>query len=219
MMGILSGDSSGSRIKGRAGSDLNGTLWMTFLTIMILPILLSQADQWVQNLRQLVLVGIVFGLGVPLTLWMASQDKREAEPLVRFLRDVLTPERQASRKARQSVPISKKLKIDLSGDVLKGRVTANRLHDCLLDVGPDGFLILSAAPEVYIQTAFNDGGYVIEERKGGSMHFEALRADEDMASGSALHNIFTFDEVYQTLLAFATDAPTPDFLRWERMYL
>lgn len=219
MLGILTGDSRSSQLKARAGSDLNGTIWVTFLTIMILPILISQADQWPQNIQQFVLVGLVFGLGVPLTLWMASKDKREAEPLVKFMRDVLTPERKASRKARQSVSISKKLKIDLSGDVLKGRMTANRLHDSLLDVGPHGFLILSAAPDVYIQTAFKNGGYVIEERKGGSMHFEALRADDDTASESIPHNIFTFDEVYQTLLAFATDAPTPDFLRWQRMYL
>ncbi|WP_152414458.1 hypothetical protein [Blastomonas sp. AAP53] len=219
MLGILTGDSRSSQLKARAGSDLNGTIWVTFLTIMILPILISQADKWPQNIQQLVLVGLVFGLGVPLTLWMASKDKREAEPLVKFMRDVLTPERKASRKARQSVSISKKLKIDLSGDVLKGRMTANRLHDSLLDVGPHGFLILSAAPDVYIQTAFKNGGYVIEERKGGSMHFEALRADDGTASESIPHNIFTFDEVYQTLLAFATDAPTPDFLRWQRMYL
>lgn len=145
---------------------------------------------------------------------MASKDKREAEPLVNFLRDVLTPEGKASRKARQSVAIAKKLVVDLNGDVLRGRVTANRLHTALLDVGSGGFLILSTAPDVYVQTAFRDGGYVIEERRGGSLHFEAIRTD-----GNASDNIFTFDEVYQALLAFATDAPPPGFLRWERMYV
>lgn len=214
VLAILSGDGQQSRLTGRAGSDLNGTIWLTLLTILILSILLLQTDQWRQNSGSLLLLSIFLGFGVPLTLWMASKDKREAEPLVNFLRDVLTPEGKASRKARQSVAIAKKLVVDLNGDVLRGRVTANRLHTALLDVGSGGFLILSTAPDVYVQTAFRDGGYVIEERRGGSLHFEAIRTD-----GNASDNIFTFDEVYQALLAFATDAPPPGFLRWERMYV
>lgn len=219
VLGIMTGDSHGSRIKGSAGSDLNGTIWLTFVTIITLAIILSTSNQWSQDLRQLVVLAIVFGVGVPLTLWMASKDKREAEPLVKFLRDVLTPEGKASRKVRQSVAIFKQLTCNLNGDLLKGRVTANRLHTALLDVGPDGFLILSTAPDVYMQTAFKDGGYVIEERKGGTIHFEAIRTNVDKKVDSVPDNIFTFDQVHQALLTFATDAPSPDFLRWERMHI
>lgn len=219
VLAILSGDGLRSRLVGRAGSNLNGTIWLTLLTVLILPILLLQADQWHPNIGALFVVALIFGLGLPLTLWMASKDKREAEPLVKFLRDVLTPEGKASRKVRQSVAIAKKMTVDLNGDVLKGKVTANRVHAALLDIGPDGFLILSTAPDIYMQTAFKDGGYVIEERKGGSLHFEAIRTESDAAAHTAPANIFTFDQVYQVLLTFATDAPPPEFLRWERIYV
>jgi hypothetical protein len=81
-------------------------------------------------------------------------------------------------------------------------------------------VILSSGPETYIQTASREGGYILERRDGDShRHFHAVRRSAAPIEASASNSIFTFEEVREAFMAYATEAPMPDFLRWEGMHL
>lgn len=79
-------EGAGCIISGRAGADLNGTLAFVALTPLMawLTYMMARASQG--SITSYVTIAIVFGLGLPLTLWINSKDRREADPLVNFIR-------------------------------------------------------------------------------------------------------------------------------------
>lgn len=84
LIGWMRQDHAGCSISGRAGSDLNGILFLTLCGLMM-PILAFLAFQ--DGIRDLsffvVVILTVFAFG--LLLLLASNDRREAVPLVDFL--------------------------------------------------------------------------------------------------------------------------------------
>lgn len=81
-------------------------------------------------------------------------------------------------------------------------------------------MILSSSPQTYIQTAFREGGYILEKQEGGSeRHFEAVRQGIALPATDDAKFIFTFEEAREAFIAYATNSPMPLSLRWERMYL
>ncbi len=115
--------------------------------------------------------------------------------------------------------ISKAFSLDVGGERRKGPVTPASIHDALLGIGAGDFVILASASETYIQTAFRDGAYVIEMRDGGDQrHFRALRRIVPTAA-SASNVVFSFEEVREAFMAYASKAPMPPFVMWEGMDL
>ena len=85
---FISDDGFGSRIRGRAGADING-LVMYLLIVPLLLVILYQIDRTAgATTGQIVVIGGL-ALAAPLFLWWAHKARREAEPLVRFLRKSL----------------------------------------------------------------------------------------------------------------------------------
>lgn len=207
----------GTRIKGRAGSDLNGLLVLAvllpFLAYMLWAVIAGGAATplLIGKLAVFLLLGVV-------AFWWAHKDRREAEPLVRFLEDALTSSGKTRRAKAAALEMSANFTLEIDGDPIKGAITAEAIHDALLALGESSFLVLASAPETYIQTACKDAGYILEKRDGEcARHFIASR--QGLASAGVDDARFTFEELHEAFLAYASGAPTPSFIRWERLNL
>lgn len=94
--------SGGTRITGRAGSDLNGTL---FLLVLIAVMLAMVAQMIAEGAGRFALVVGVLASLFPLSLWLANKDRHDDRPLVAFLRRTLADRSErASRRAPSPSP-------------------------------------------------------------------------------------------------------------------
>lgn len=220
LFGIISEDNLGTRVRGRAGSDLNGVVMFSLLIPLMGFLLIESISEGTASIRELVVIAAIFIIGGPLLYWSAHKDKREAEPLVRFLRDTITVAGRALRTKSAITSISKAFTLNVDGKNSEGPVTPDAIHDALLRVGARDFVILEAGPETYIQTAGRDGGFILEIREGDNQrHFRAIRRPNAPIAAEDQNDIFTFEEVCEAFVAYATEAPMPHFLIWERLLL
>lgn len=217
LFGRIARANLGTKITGRAGSDLNG-LAMSSLILALIPLLLVlmiSAGDYTAN--HLVFTG-VFVLFSPLAFWWSHKDRRQAEPLVRFLRDSVTVSGRTLRAKSSATALSKAFTLNVGGDDLKGAVTPESIHDALLAVGEGNFVILSSAPEDYIQTTFRDGDYVLEKREGSNeQHFEAKRRSVAASDATDAKSLLTFEEVREAFIAYASEDSMPTTIFWERV--
>ena len=218
LFGTIAQDTFGSRVRGRAGSDLNGVVMFTLLIpFMVFILMMSEGSA---SSRQLFVFALLIFVGGPLVYWSAHKDRRQAEPLIRFLRDALTTSGATIRTKSRAIKFSKAFTVSVSGEDRAGAVTSDVIHDALRDVGSDCFVVLASGSETYMQTAFRDGGYILEMREGGShRHFQGLRKGQNKSAGDDAKLIFSFEEVREAFLAYGSAAPTPPFLMWRRMNL
>ena len=217
LFGLISEDDLGTRVRGRAGSDLNGVVMFSLLT-PFMAFLTFNLVSGGASVRQLLVIAVVFLVGGPLLYWSAHKDRRQAEPLVRFLRDAVTISGRSLRARSAATTISKSVTLIL-GENSTEAATPDAIHDALLAVGAGDFVILESGPETYIQTASRDGGYILEMREGDSQrHFQAVRRSGAPIDASGSTSIFTFEEVREAFMAYATEGPMPHFLVWERMH-
>jgi hypothetical protein len=220
LFGIISEDNLGTLVRGRAGSDLNGVAMFTILIPLMALIVIELISEGTASIRQLVIMAAVFIIGVPYLYWSAHKDKREAEPLVRFLRDTVTVAGRALRTKSAIRSISKAFTLNLDGEDSEGPVTPDAIHDALLRVGARDVVILESGPETYMQSAGRDGGFILEMREGDNQrHFRAIRRPNAPVAVEDQNDIFTFEEVCEAFVAYATEAPMPHFLIWERLLL
>lgn len=84
----MSQDSLGTRIRGRAGSDLNGVAFY----IALLPLMAFFAFEMFKtgtlSLNQTLVLGAIF-LCTPFMLWWNHKERHQADPLVRFVAKTL----------------------------------------------------------------------------------------------------------------------------------
>jgi hypothetical protein len=214
LLGWISRNTWGTRIAGRAGSDLNGVLLLVALTPFM-----------VFGLSMMPLTGGVafvagFWVFICVTvLWAKHAFRREAEPLVRFLRDAA--EASSSRQAQPPAGASfSGLVLTVSGEDHAGDVTPDTIHEALLGIGRDGSAVLASAPEIYLQTAWQDGGFIMEMRDGGeARHFRAARSERPLEPKDRSRLTFTFEEVLAVFIAYASGTPMPASVAWEPMRL
>ena len=218
LFGFISQEDSGTLVRGRAGSDLNGVVAFSLILLFAAFLTFDSIEMETASIREMAVLAIVFLLGGPLLYWSAHKDRREAEPLVRFLRDILTTSGQKLRLGSADVSVSKTFRLKVDGKDYLGSVTVDAIHDALLTVGAGNFVILEAAPETYLQTAFLEGGYLLEKRAGDkSRHFRAIRRGIAPTTRTAIKSAFTFAEVREAFVAYASQCPMPQFLRWQIM--
>lgn len=214
LIGRISRDKFGAKISGRAGSDLNG-LAMACMLMLLMAIM---AYVMHASIRQIAIPGAFFLVMMLLVLWSKHAFRREAEPLVRFLNDVACRSGRASSAKSTSAAVSKRFRLNVSGEDHAGPTTPQVIHDALLNLGSGDFVILSTGEEAYIQTASRDGdGFILEKREGSAeQHFQAVRRN---GSQTAIVDplIFTFDEINDAFAAYASDAPMPSYLTWTPM--
>ena len=220
LFGVISGDGAGTRVRGRAGSDVNGVVAFSLMIPVMALLTYQLIADGSATLRQLLVIAAVFLAGGPVVYWMAHKDRRGAEPLVRFLRDSLTTSGRTLRRESAAVTISPGFALSVGGEKLEGAVEPESIHDALVGVGEGSFVVLESGPETYIQTASLDGGYVIEKRDGDSRtHFRAARRNGVPAVAEHGRYIFDFEEVRDVFLAYASAAPVPNLVIWERLDL
>lgn len=213
LFGMIRNHGLGTRITGRAGSNLNGIAWFVVLAVLAIAVAGLEVASGASDGGTLIALGL-FLLFLPLMLWMSHRDRRDAEPLVRFLEEILSGPRPKRRLEFDDVVISAALKLDIDGEVQQPPLTAARIAEALQSIeSEEGYLILSSADEIYIQTAAVSDGFVIEKREGSSVsHVEAVR--NDAPESAWLKKNFTFDETLETLLAYASGAPAPAIIKW-----
>ena len=108
----------------------------------------------------------------------------------------------------------------MSGEDHAGDITPDTIHQALFGIGRDGFAVLASAPEIYLQTAWQDGGFIIERRDGGeARHFRAARSERPVEPKDRSRLTFTFEEVLAVFIAYASGTPMPASVAWEPMRL
>ncbi|MFC3714382.1 hypothetical protein ACFOMD_17575 [Sphingoaurantiacus capsulatus] len=210
----ISGTATGTSVRGRAGSNLNGLLIVPFLAAFVIFMVI---EALLEGERPDGVSLIFFFVMGPFLLWMAHKDRRAADPLVRFLRDTLSGE--ASPRFRKSRPqaiatgeISRSLTMDVNGDRSDKAADAAAVQEALARLETDDFLILSAADEDYVQTLATEDGFIFEKREGSPpQQYKALWRD----GASAARETLTVDEILLALLAYALETPMPEPLGWE----
>jgi len=217
LFGIVSSDGAGTRVHGRAGSDLNGVAAFS-LVLLLMAFLTYQSIA--EGTTGDVAVMALFLVVAPLIYWVAHKDRKSAEPLVRFLRDSLSPSGRALGGKSAAMTISQGLALSIDGETLAGPVKPESIHDAMAGVGEGSFVILESGPETYMQALSHNGGYIVEKREGNSLkHFRAARAAGDPAVAERSNYVFDFDEARDIFMAYASAAPMPKPLLWERLDL
>jgi len=98
---------------------------------------------------------------------------------------------------------------DLEPLVVQGDAHIVRALEFAFGKGECDFAILSKSDEIYLQTAIEQGRFVIEKREGDSQaHFEAVRANhiED--------NYFSFQEIIAVFVGYYHSEADPCWLEW-----
>ena len=218
LFGLISADNFGTRVHGRAGSDLNGVLMFTLLIPLMAWLVFKMISEDQASGRQLVVIGLVFLVGGPLIYWSAHKKREDAEPLVRFLRKTLVQPEARSKPRARARSIQQCLGLVLNGTSIDGPVTAEVIQSAFMRVGNGDFLIVEAGPQDYLQTACNNDGYILEVRKGGpGEHYRAFRNERAISGRAKANDTFTYDEVLAAMERYAFGDALPSFLRFEPM--
>jgi hypothetical protein len=91
LLGRIVEDGSGTRISGRAGLDLNGVIAVVLIAVAAIPITWLLVSSGQASLEGALRVAGIFAALLALGFWARSFFHREAEPLLRFLRNAVTP--------------------------------------------------------------------------------------------------------------------------------
>lgn len=230
LFGWISRSARETRVVGRAGSDLDGLLFMVLATPVVVVCIFKLAlTGGIRSFELAVLAGGIYALIFGGLLWAKHVFRREAEPLVSFLRDAAKAgpprQEQSSIEAGAASAFACRGRASFSGLILilngqdhVGDVTSGVIHEALLGIDWDGFVVLASAREVYLQTVREDGGFIIEMRDGGAArHCRATRSEQPVEIKDQPRQMFTFEEVYAVFIAYASGAPVPAWVAWEPM--
>jgi hypothetical protein len=216
LFGLISADNSGTRVKGRAGSDLNGVVTFTLLIPMMAWLVFMMISEGQASFGRLLVIALLFLVGGPVVYWSAHKQRKDAEPLERFLRKNLTPSAARPKSTGGGLDIREGFRLILNGDHLDAPVTQEAAQSALMRVGNGDFLIIETGSQNYIQTSCRDAEYVLEVRKGGpDKHYRAVRNDSAATGHSVLDDTFTYEEVGAALASHLSGFPLPRFLRLE----
>lgn len=170
VFGRITQDGFGSRISGRAGADLNGTLLFLFMLPVMVFLLIVMHQSGQGTARAYVASTMLFGVGLPLTLWVNFRSRKEADPLVRFVRksvgDVKKPIPNGARDKRLSSQPVSGLTMEVNGVEVGYPPSEQALFDVLVGLEQGCFVILSSGPESYMQTVLDHDRFILERREG-----------------------------------------------------
>lgn len=218
LFALISSDNLGARVHGRAGSDLNGIFMFTLLIPVMSWLVFMMISEGQASTEQLLWIGVIFLLGGPLLYWSAHKERKDAEPLVRFLRKTLSPAAVLSKSAISATAKRGNARLIINGDHLKVQVTSEAIENALMRVGNGDFLIIETNTQNYIQTACREGAYIIETRKGGpTEHYRAVRVERPTGLTGTAGDHFTFEEIQEALIAYVYGVDMPGFIGWQPM--
>lgn len=215
VFGIISRQGDQTRLRGRAGSDLNGIAFMTLWAFMAIAALLGVIRKEDTGFSDpLLLAAIVFG-GVPLVWGMAHRDRRHADPLVHYVRDAVAISGQDLRAKSRGVTVMPGLAVSVGGEKLINPVTPDLLHDLLIGVGPGSALKVETVAGAYLYATFEGGDYAIAKADAHQRPpVYAVHKGMEAVQRAISRDVFTFEEAREILMTFASSAPDPAFLEW-----
>lgn len=214
--GLFTEHARGTRVRGRAGSDLNGVLMFTLLIPLVTFLVYRMILDGSVYPRQLLVIGAVFLVGGPWVYWSAHKDRRQAEPLIRFIEGALGRTRpKVMRQPGNSLAPSPPIRLHVCESGQKGsKATADAVRAAIeaIRYDPNGFLVLERDEQRFMQTAAKDGGFILERREGSeTTHFIATRL------GGA-GDRFSADEIEETLLGYLQGGIETPGILWEPLY-
>ena len=128
LLGWISGDGFEASIRGRAGSDLNGmamtTLFLPLLGVLIYRIAAAE-QRAVGEIVATALLVLIFSLN----FWLSHRDRRQAEPLVRFIEDAVALSGRSPPRAPPNVQVNRPLSLNVSGEYREGGVASETIHE------------------------------------------------------------------------------------------
>lgn len=217
LFGRIAQDNFGTRVRGRAGSDLNGVLMFSLLIPLTALLVYQLVLEGSASVRLLLVFGLVFLVGGPLIYWSAHKDRRQAEPLVNFVRralEVTVP--KPARRIRAKSGLTLPMQLVVCGDQRDGApTTVEAVRDAVdaIQYNSDGFAILERGEEQYMQTAVREGGFILEKREGSEVaHFAAKRLD-------GTGDLFSVEEITEALLSYLEGRIETPGVHWERLHL
>ena len=220
LFGLISANNSGTRVHGRAGSDLNGVLMFTLLIPLMAWLVFKMVSVGQASGGQLLYFALVFLVGGSLMYWWAHKERKDAEPLERFLRKALAQPDARSKSTVSARKIQEGLRVILNGEYLEGPVTKAAIQDALMRVGNRDFMIIESDPQDYLQTACRDGGYILEVRKGGpGEHYQAVRNGGAVGGPAKANDTLTYEEVSAAMASYVVGDSLPSLLRLQPMLL
>jgi hypothetical protein len=192
-------ESHGSRIVGRAGSDLNGLVALSIMTPAMAFLLVTLASAGDTSVYFFFLL-ICFGLGIPAAFWSAHSDKREADPLVRFIRRTVEPRtaESISQAAPEMTTIQGVRLLDCNRAELQP--TAAGVRAAIEGLGADRFVIVERGPEEYMQVLSRKADYLLEKREGSTDHHYQLLLPKGELGEAGM-----YDQSEARLIAILTD--------------
>lgn len=216
LFGLISANGSGTRVHGRAGSDLNGVLLFTLLIPLTTWLVFKMVSEGQAPDRQLLVIALVFLVGGPLIFWSAHKERKNAEPLVWFLRKALEQPDARSKSTLSSRKTLNGLRLILNGETFEGAVTEADVQSLLLQAGNQDFMIIESTEQDYLQTLNCDGTYILEMRKGGpGEHYQIVRSGE--ATRDLENDRFTFVEVNAAMASYLSGEPLPSSMRLQHI--
>lgn len=218
LFGLISAHNFGTRVHGRAGSDLNGVLIFTLMIPLMAWLVVKMVSQGQASGGQLLVIALLFLVGGPLMYWWAHKERKDADPLVRFLRKALSQSDARSQSTVSTQKIHEGVRLLLNGEYLEGPVTEAIIQGALLRVGNRDFMIIESSPQDYLQAACRDGGYILEVRKGGpGEHYQAIRNGGAAGDPAKANDTFTYEEVSAAMAAYVFGDPLPCLVRLQPM--
>lgn len=208
LLARISASDLGTRIGGRAGSNTTGVLlFLLILSLMGVAALhgLLSGDGFAG--ASPVFAGLLL-VGTPTILWMADRDKCQADPLVRFIRKALGPNKGIDILQAGSTPIATGARLLVDGVPAKDALTGITILDALRGVPNGAVVIVEFARETYLQTIFQGEGFLIERRDGDESTqclAKRVNGDDDLSLG----------EAYQLFEAYAERTAIPSFVKWQ----
>jgi hypothetical protein len=214
----ISSDRTGSRISGRAGSDLNGVLMTLILALLLVFVLIQMIAERAATLSQMFIIGGLVLVGVPLTLWVGHKDRREADPLVSFFRRVAKSQTGVEA---SSVNLSTKrhsIEVEVSGLHWASEISDKELFEALAGLAANDFIVLAKEDERYMQVASTPNAFVMEKREGNAdLHFQA-KLPKGEADGSADYDA-SLRRAFEALSAFTKGHQPDRDLDWKRLVI
>lgn len=216
LFGLISANGSGTRVHGRAGSDLNGVLMATLLIPLLAWLAFKMISEGQTTDRQLLVTALVILVGGPLIFWSAHKERKSADPLVLFLRKALEQSDARSKSTLSSRKTLNGLRLILNGETFEGPVTEENVQNLLFQLGNQDFMIIETTEQNYLQTVNCDGTYILEVRKGGpGEHYQIVRIGETTCDPQ--NDRFTLVEANAAMASYLSGESLPSSMRIQRI--
>jgi len=215
LFGWIRRDGKGTRISGRAGSDLNGILMLGLLTPVLAGALIYLISRGEASTGQILVMGGLLLVGLPLALWTNNMDRRGADPLVHFLHRTLDPTRRRAAPSPSDMQGTPAARLLVDGEAREA-ASADALRDALSAMAMRDSVIIEFAPEIYMQAMARDDHFLVEKREGGADRHFAAKLPKGETDAPHQYDA-SLERLIDIMTAYLRQQPPAFDLNWTRI--